>query len=122
MTNQWIFSTLTKQQEIYQKEIADKLSISPILAKLLIERGITTFEEARDFFCPDLSQLHDPFLIKDMDLAVKRLNKALANKESILIYGDYDVDGTTAVALVYPFPPPYTSDLYFYISDRYNEW
>ena len=121
MTNQWFFSTLTPQQEIYQKQIADELSICPILAKLLVQRGINSYQEAKDFFCPDLSQLHDPFLIKDMDLAVKRLNKALANKERILIYGDYDVDGTTAVALVYTFLQQYTSDLDFYIPDRYSE-
>lgn len=121
MTNQWYFSTLNPQQELYQKQIADELGICPILSKLLVQRGINSYQEAKDFFCPDLSHLHDPFLIKDMDRAVERLNKALGRKERILIYGDYDVDGTTAVALVYTFLQQYTSDLDFYIPDRYNE-
>ena len=121
MTNQWIFKNLTPEQESDQKKIAEQLGVSKVLAKLLIERGIRTMEDARAFFCPDLSQLHDPFLIKDMDKAVARLNRALAHKEKILIYGDYDVDGTTAVALVYTFLQQYTSDVDFYIPDRYTE-
>lgn len=93
------------------------------MAKLLVQRGISTFDEAKAFFRPELSQLHDPFLIKDMDKAVERLNKALQKKENILIYGDYDVDGTTAVALVYKFLQNYVlpSQLDYYIPDRYKE-
>lgn len=124
MQNQWIFNTLTPEQECYQKTISEQLSISPTLAKLLVQRGITTFEEAKEFFRPQLSQLHDPFLMKDMDRAVKRLEKALQLKENILIYGDYDVDGTTAVTLVYKFLQPYITSPQFidyYIPDRYKE-
>lgn len=123
MQNRWIFNSLTPEEECKQTQLAEQLGISPSLAKLLVNRGITTFEEARSFFRPDLSALHDPFLIKDMDLAVARLNKALQRKEKILIYGDYDVDGTTAVSLVYKFLQPYTqsSQLDFYIPDRYKE-
>ena len=123
MLNQWIFQTLTPEEECNQKKLAEELGLSPSLAKLLVKRGINTFDEAKAFFRPALSELHDPFLIKDMDLAVKRLNKALQKKENILIYGDYDVDGTTAVALVYKFLQPYTqsSQLDYYIPDRYKE-
>ena len=123
MLNQWIFQTLTPEEECNQKKLAEELGLSPSLAKLLVKRGINTFDEAKAFFRPALSELHDPFLIKDMDMAVKRLNKALQKKENILIYGDYDVDGTTAVALVYKFLQPYTqsSQLDYYIPDRYKE-
>ena len=123
MLNQWIFQTLTPEEECNQKKLADELGISASLANLLVKRGITTFDEAKAFFRPALSELHDPFLIKDMDKAVKRLNRALQKKENILIYGDYDVDGTTAVALVYKFLQPYiqSSQLDFYIPDRYKE-
>ena len=92
-----------------------------MLASLLVTRGVHTFEEARSFFRPSLSALHDPFLMKDMDLAVARLEKAVASQEKILVYGDYDVDGTTAVALVYSFIRRLTSSVDFYIPDRYDE-
>ena len=123
MLNQWIFQTLTPEEECNQKKLAEELGLSPSLAKLLVKRGINSFDEAKAFFRPSLTELHDPFLIKDMDLAVKRLNRALQKKENILIYGDYDVDGTTAVALVYKFLQPYTqsSQLDYYIPDRYKE-
>lgn len=123
MQNQWIFNRLSPDEEKQRSELANELGVSAVLAKLLVERGIHTFEEARAFFRPELSKLHDPFLIKDMDKAVNRLNHAMRHKEPILIYGDYDVDGTTAVALVYNFlkscgaPSP----LYYYIPDRYAE-
>lgn len=91
------------------------------MCKLLVQRGITTLEEAKQFFRPELSQLHDPFLMNDMDKAVKRLNRAMAEKENILVYGDYDVDGTTAVALVYKFLQQFYSNIGFYIPDRYEE-
>lgn len=90
-------------------------------ARLLVQRGIRNAEEASAFFRPDLAQLHDPFLMKDMDKAVKRLEQALGDGERIMVYGDYDVDGTTAVALVYSFLNKYTSNLTFYIPDRYSE-
>ncbi len=109
------------------KECVDKMvseiGIDPVLAKLLVQRGITNFDEAKDFFRPQLSNLHDPFLMKDMDIAVNRIIKAIDAKESILIYGDYDVDGTTSVALVYNFlVEHYDKDkLCFYVPDRYTE-
>ncbi len=101
--------------------LASELGIDRVLAELLAQRGITTFEQARAFFRPDLANLHDPFLMKDMDKAVDRLTKAVAAGEKILVYGDYDVDGTTAVALVYSFLYKYTRNIDFYIPDRYDE-
>jgi len=121
MNTKWNLLTLTPQQEKNKKVLAEELGVSPVLAQLLIQRGITTFEEAKKFFRPQLSDLHDPFLMKDMDKAVNRLNQAIANKEKILIYGDYDVDGATAVALVYRFLRQYTTHLDYYLPDRYVE-
>ncbi|HOF98066.1 MAG TPA: single-stranded-DNA-specific exonuclease RecJ [Paludibacteraceae bacterium] len=121
MTNKWIFKSLSEEEKIIQKNLVESLSINPTLAQLLVQRGIQTFEEARSFFRPDLAELHDPFLMMDMDKAIERLNKAIDNKEKILIYGDYDVDGTTSVALVYQFLKKYYSDIDFYIPDRYTE-
>ena len=102
-------------------QLSAELGIDPVLASLLVTRGVHTFEEARSFFRPSLSALHDPFLMKDMDLAVARLEKAVASQEKILVYGDYYVDGTTAVALVYSFIRRLTSSVDFYIPDRYDE-
>ena len=85
------------------EELSKALNINPILIQLLLQRGITTYAEAKDFFRPSLETLHDPFLMKDMDLAIHRIEKAIAAKEKVLIYGDYDVDGTTAVALAYTY-------------------
>lgn len=102
-------------------QLSAELGIDPVLASLLVTRGVHTFEEARSFFRPSLSALHDPFLMKDMDLAVARLEKAVASQEKILVYGDYDVDGTTAVALVYSFIRRLTTSVDFYIPDRYDE-
>lgn len=119
--NKWKIYPLTNEQEQIKNKLAEELEISPILTQLLVQRGITTFEDAKNFFRPQLSQLQDPFLMKDMDKAVERLNQALQQKEKILIYGDYDVDGTTAVALVYKFLKQYYSEVEFYLPDRYNE-
>ncbi len=121
MINTWIYRTLTEQQIEIQKKLADELSINPLLSQLLVQRDILTFEDARSFFRPDLSNLHDPFLMADMDKAVNRLTKAMQNNEKILIYGDYDVDGTTSVALVYKFLNQFYTNVDFYIPDRYNE-
>ena len=121
MKNQWIFKSLTPEQEASQTKLANELELDPILAKLLVDRGVTTVEEADRFFKPDLDQLFDPMGIKDMDKAVDRLNKALQRNEKILIYGDYDVDGTTAVALVYRILRKYSNLLDYYIPDRYGE-
>ena len=101
--------------------LCQELSIDENLVQLLVQRGITTFDEAKDFFRPSLDKLHDPFLMKDMDKAILRIEKAFKNKEHILIYGDYDVDGTTAVALVYTFLKEHYDELDFYIPDRDKE-
>lgn len=103
------------------KQLSAELGVDPVLATLLVHRGIRTFEEARLFFRPNLSDIHDPFLMKDMDKAVERLEKAVSGNEKVLVYGDYDVDGTTAVALVYSFIRRLTSSVDFYIPDRYDE-
>lgn len=121
MINRWIFKTPSDEETKQIKKLADELNISPVLAQLLIQRGIYTFEDARVFFRPDLSQLHDPFLMADMDKAVSRLSEAMEQNQKILIYGDYDVDGTTSVALVYKFLLKFYSNIDFYIPDRYNE-
>ena len=103
------------------KKLAEALGVDEIIATLLVERGVTTFEEARCFFRPSLDQLHDPFLMKDMDRAIARINEAVRRRERILIYGDYDVDGTSAVALVYSYLSTFHRDIDFYIPDRDSE-
>lgn len=103
------------------RELSCALGISPVLCQLLISRGIRDKQEAERFFAPQLSELHDPSLMLDMDIAVDRLNRAIDAKERILVYGDYDVDGTTAVALVYNFLKRYHSNLDYYIPDRNHE-
>jgi single-stranded-DNA-specific exonuclease len=103
-------------------KLAAQLGIDPLLTNLLVQRGITTFEEAKAFFRPEFSHLHDPFLLNDMDKAIGRIEKALSGKEKVMIYGDYDVDGTTAVALVYTFLKAQGFEsIDFYIPDRYGE-
>ncbi len=121
MIYKWNYEALTTQQKEQRDELAKKLGISPVLCQLLIQRGISSAEEARKFFHPSLRDLHDPFLLPDMDKAIKRIEKALGQKQRILIYGDYDVDGTTAVALVYKFLRKFTTNLDYYIPDRYDE-
>ena len=101
--------------------LQESLKIDPILADLLVKRGINTYEEARYFFRPALEQLHDPFLMKDMEVAIDRIELAIQTGEKILIYGDYDVDGTTSVALTYSFLRKHHSEIDFYIPDRYLE-
>ncbi len=115
----WAFREAGDQETI--SRLSAELGIDPVLATLLEQRGIRTFDEARKFFRPSLSALHDPFLMKDMDVAVERLEKAVKGGEKILVYGDYDVDGTTAVALVYLFLSHLTDRTDFYIPDRYDE-
>jgi len=108
----------------FDKEInnlAEKLNVNHVIASLLLQRGINTFEQAKAFFRPSLNHLHDPFLMKDMDKAVERLGQALKKEEKILVYGDYDVDGTTSVAMVYTFLKKYSKRLDYYIPDRYSE-
>lgn len=103
------------------KTLSEAINVDEILSRLLVQRGVDTFEQAKAFFRPSIEHLHDPFLMKDMDKAVDRLNSAIRNGEKILIYGDYDVDGTTSVALVYSFLRPYYNNLDFYIPNRYSE-
>lgn len=117
----WKYIPPTQQEEIAAKELGEKLSMSPVLSLILIRRGITTESAAKRFFHPQLSDLINPFLMKDMDLAVDRLNDAMGHKERILVYGDYDVDGCTSVALVYKFLRQYYSNIDYYIPNRYNE-
>lgn len=116
---EWIVKSPEDSDKVAQ--LSAELGIDPVLSTLLVGRGIRTFEQARSFFRPSLSSLHDPFLMKDMDKAVARLDKALSQREKILVYGDYDVDGTTAVALVYSFLKGITASVDFYIPDRYDE-
>jgi single-stranded-DNA-specific exonuclease len=117
----WNYEPLTSDQEKAANELGEKLNMSPILASLLIKRGITTESAAKRFFRPQLADLINPFLMKDMDVAVDRLNDAMGRKERILVYGDYDVDGCTAVALVYKFLQQFYSNIEYYIPDRYEE-
>lgn len=124
MEKRWIIREQPNATDI--EKLSEQLSIEKPLSALLINRGISTAEEAEEFFNPDISKLHDPFLMKDMDKAVDRLSKAIINNEKILIYGDYDVDGTSAVALVYSFlseiiGPNYQDYIEYYIPDRYSE-
>ncbi len=121
MINRWNYSTFSEQESEIQSKLADELSISQVLAQLLVQRDIYSFDDARNFFRPDLANLHDPFLMADMDKAVERLTKAMHLNEKILIYGDYDVDGTTSVSLVYKFLQKFHNNIDFYIPDRYNE-
>ncbi len=124
MVSKWNFIPLTPEQEKQKQDLSEALGISPILCQLLVQRGITTFSEAKSFFRPQLTELYDPFLMNDMDKAVNRLNQAIGRKEKILVYGDYDVDGITAVALVYKFLRKFfcsKSQVDFYIPDRYTE-
>lgn len=121
MSHKWNYRPITQEQEEASRALAQEVGISPILGRLLAQRGIDTASNARKFFRPQLPDLHDPFLMRDMDIAVERLNRAMGKKERILIYGDYDVDGTTSVALVYKFLQQYYSNIDYYIPDRYEE-
>lgn len=118
MGQKWIYQPPTNKEKEEAERLAEELDMSPILCNLLLKRGIRTVAEAKQFFRPKLSNLHDPFLMKEMRTAVDRLNKALGRKERILVYGDYDVDGTTAVALVYKFLQQFSSNIDYYIPDR----
>lgn len=117
----WNYEPPTLEEKQAAKELGEKLNINPILALLLIRRGISTESAAKRFFRPQLADLINPFLMKDMDIAVDRLNDAMGRKERILVYGDYDVDGCTAVALVYKFLQQFYSNIDYYIPDRYEE-
>ncbi|MEZ4778038.1 MAG: single-stranded-DNA-specific exonuclease RecJ [Flavobacteriaceae bacterium] len=115
------WTLLPKPEKEKVTHLATALGVEPFVASLLIQRGVETFEEAKKFFRPSLENLHDPFLMKDMDKAVARIEKAIVEEENILVYGDYDVDGTTAVALMSTYLKSYYSNVATYIPDRYDE-
>ena len=115
----WTLKPIPDSQK--QQQLAQELGIDPFLAGLLVQRGVDAFAKARSYFRPDLEELHDPYLMKDMDLAVKRIQKAVGNNENILVYGDYDVDGTTSVALMSTFLESFYDRVSTYIPDRYEE-
>lgn len=121
MTSKWNYLPLTSEKQKSESELAKQFSGVPPISELLVQRGITTIEEAEKFFHPSLKNFHDPFLMPDMDKAVERLNKAMGKKERIMVYGDYDVDGTTAVALVYKYLQQFYSNIEYYIPTRYDE-
>ena len=121
MQFKWNYEPPTPEKQQAAKELAEKIGMSPILAGLLIQRGIKTESAAKRFFRPRLSELIDPFLMNDMDVAVDRLNDAMGRKERIMVYGDYDVDGCTAVALVYKFLQQFYSNIDYYIPSREGE-
>ena len=121
MNHNWQYNKISEEEAVQAAQLANELGLNPIIGKLLFNRGIKTVDEARRFFKPQLNELHNPFLFKDMDKAVERLNEAMGKKERILIYGDYDVDGCTAVALVYRFIQQFYSNIDYYIPDRYEE-
>ena len=120
MNYKWKLQPSTPETREAASQLAAELDIHPVLGLLLLRRGIKTAKEAKRFFHPLLSDLHDPFLMKDMDKAVERLNEAIGMKEKILVYGDYDVDGCTAVTLVYKFLHQIYSNVEYYIPDRYD--
>lgn len=119
MIKEWVIAE--DEDDSLIAELAKSLNVAPIISRLLINRGINTFDKAKGFFRPEITSLHDPFFMKDMDKAVGRLNDAIFNEEKILIYGDYDVDGTTSVALVYSFLREFYDHIDTYIPDRYSE-
>ncbi len=121
MISKWNYLPLTSEQQKLEAALARKYAGVPPVSELLVGRGVRSVEEAEKFFNPSLSDLHDPFLMPQMDLAVRRLNKAMGSKEKIMVYGDYDVDGTTAVALVYKYLRNFYSNIDFYIPTRYDE-
>lgn len=119
MQKRWVLKSIDDKEKI--QSLAKELNISPLLSLLLIQRKVETYEDARVFFRPEFKRLHNPFLMKDMDKAIERIEKAIALEEKILIYGDYDVDGTTAVALISDFLKNYHAHIDCYIPDRYKE-
>jgi len=119
MEKRWVIKE--KGDPAVVKQLASALRVSEALANLMVQRDINSPEEANTFFEPDLKYLHDPFMMKDMNIAVERIYSAIKRNERILVYGDYDVDGTTAVALMYSFLRDQYSNVEYYIPDRYKE-
>ena len=118
MTRKWTYEPLTQEEQRLETDLAEHYSASPAISELLVQRGVTTVEQAEKFFHPSMRDLHDPFLMPDMHKAVERLNAAMGSKEKIMVYGDYDVDGTTAVALVYKYLQNFYSNIDYYIPTR----
>jgi len=115
----WLLESEPSSEKI--SELSQSININPVLSKILLNRDVTNFSEAKSYFRPSIEDCHDPFLMKDMEIAVNRLIKAVDSKESILVYGDYDVDGSTSVSMMYGFLKNYCENLYYYIPDRYLE-
>lgn len=121
MISKWNYLPLTTEEQKLEMELASRYANCPPISELLVQRGISSVEEAERFFHPSLKNMHDPFLMPDMDKAVNRLNRAMGSKEKILVFGDYDVDGTTSVALVYKYLQNFYSNIEYYIPTRYDE-
>ena len=121
MISKWNYLPLTSEEQKIEEQLLQHFANCPAIARLLVLRGMKSYEDVRAFFSPSLSQMHDPFLMKGMDKAVNRLNRALGAKEKIMVYGDYDVDGTTAVALVYRYLQNFYSNIEYYIPTRDDE-
>jgi len=121
MNYKWKYHPPTPETKEAAKNLAAQVGINPLLGRLLLRRGITTPRDANSFFHPRLTDLHNPFLMKDMDRAIERLNEAIGMKQKILVFGDYDVDGCTAVTLVYKFLHNYYSNVDYFIPDRYED-
>lgn len=121
MTSKWNYCPLTSDEQKLESDLAKRFSATPPISELLVQRGITSVRDAEKFFHPSLSDMHDPFLMPDMDKAVNRLNQAMGAKERIMVYGDYDVDGTTAVALVYKYLQNFYSNIDYNIPTRYDD-
>ncbi|MGC9341338.1 MAG: single-stranded-DNA-specific exonuclease RecJ, partial [Bacteroidales bacterium] len=119
MTKNWIIKEQGNEADV--KHLQEALGVVKPIANILVQRGIKTYDQARAFFRPSLDDLHDPFLMKDMEKAVDRIEQAIDNQEGLLIYGDYDVDGTTAVSLVYSYFSQFLKHTEYYIPDRYKE-
>jgi single-stranded-DNA-specific exonuclease len=119
MNKRWAIREVPAIEQV--NSLAAELNIDPVLSTLLLHRGINNYEEAKYFFRPDQRHLHDPFLMADMEKAIARIEAAIAAGEKIMVYGDYDVDGTTSVAVVYSFFKKHHSNIEYYIPDRYKE-
>ncbi len=119
MKKRWVYQAAPSPEKV--KELSSSLNINSFLSGILLQRGIDSFDKAKQFFRPSLDQLHDPFLLTDMEQAVERMHRAIQNSEKILVYGDYDVDGTTSVALVYSYLKTFYPNCEFYLPDRYKE-
>ena len=119
MSKRWVYKNIPASDDV--ERLSKSININYQLSTILLQRGISDFESAKKFFRPTLDQLHDPFLMKDMGQAVVRVKKAIDQNEKILVYGDYDVDGTTSVSLVYSYLKSFYPNCEFYIPDRYSE-